>query len=190
MTTPHRRTAAIVALVAAIQVGDSTALPRLAETFEAQARALAARYETSAIAADDLRSIAVQALDHAARALDLDEVRDPGAYLMTCARHAVTKAAQAAERVQQRETPTDLDDLDETLADAAPSPEALYLLAEQRHLLARALESLPAEQREVIEARYLRGMTAPETAEQVGCSLRTVWRRERAALASLRDALS
>src|SRR6266487_4136139 len=49
--------------------------------------------------------------------------------------------------------------------DAAPSPEAAFLSAEQREGLLAAVNELPEDQRTVISLRYLVGLSEHETAE-------------------------
>jgi RNA polymerase sigma factor (sigma-70 family) len=73
--------------------------------------------------------------------------------------------------------------------DAAPSPEAAVLVAEERATLLRALEHLRVEDREVISCRYLLELTEEETAATLGLRRGTVKSRTSRALARLRTHL-
>jgi RNA polymerase sigma-70 factor (ECF subfamily) len=73
--------------------------------------------------------------------------------------------------------------------DAAPSPEAAVLVAEQRETLLRALEGLRDDDREVISCRYLLDLSEEETATALGLRRGTVKSRTSRALARLRDQL-
>jgi RNA polymerase sigma factor (sigma-70 family) len=73
--------------------------------------------------------------------------------------------------------------------DAAPSPEAAVLVAEQRATLLRALESLRADDREVLSCRYLLDLSEEETATALGLRRGTVKSRTSRALTRLRDQL-
>jgi RNA polymerase sigma factor (sigma-70 family) len=73
--------------------------------------------------------------------------------------------------------------------DAAPSPEAAVLVAEQRETLLRALEGLREEDREVISCRYLLDLSEEETAGALGLRRGTVKSRTSRALARLREHL-
>lgn len=70
--------------------------------------------------------------------------------------------------------------------DAAPSPEAAVLVAEQRETLLLALEHLRDEEREVISCRYLLDLSEEETAAALGLRRGTVKSRTSRALARLR----
>ena len=57
-------------------------------------------------------------------------------------------------------------------------------------LVSRALESLPGDEREIVEARFVRGATRGEIAKRLGCSVDTVDRRLKSATSRLRSFLS
>ena len=63
-------------------------------------------------------------------------------------------------------------------------------MAEQRSRVLRALESLTAEQREVVELAFFDTFSHSEIAEKLGRPLGTVKSRIRQAIARLRDLLS
>jgi RNA polymerase sigma-70 factor (ECF subfamily) len=72
--------------------------------------------------------------------------------------------------------------------DAAPSPEAAVLSAEQRETLLAAVEELPEEQRTVIALRYFVGLSEQEVAEALDVPPGTVKSRTSRALERLREA--
>jgi RNA polymerase sigma-70 factor, ECF subfamily len=71
--------------------------------------------------------------------------------------------------------------------DAAPSPEAAYLSAEQREKLFAAVNELPDDQRTVISLRYFVGLSEQEIAEALGLPSGTVKSRTARALERLRE---
>ncbi|TML94580.1 MAG: RNA polymerase sigma factor [Actinobacteria bacterium] len=71
--------------------------------------------------------------------------------------------------------------------DAAPSPEAAFLSAEQRESLLAAVNELPDDQRTVISLRYFVGLSEHETAEALGLPAGTVKSRTARALERLRE---
>jgi RNA polymerase sigma-70 factor (ECF subfamily) len=71
--------------------------------------------------------------------------------------------------------------------DAAPSPEATVLDAERRRELLAALESLPDDQRLVLECRFLLDLSEEETAAVLGIRRGTVKSRTSRALERLRE---
>jgi RNA polymerase sigma-70 factor (ECF subfamily) len=73
--------------------------------------------------------------------------------------------------------------------DAAPSPEAAVLVAEQRETLMRALNGLREQDREVLACRYLLDLSEDETATTLGLRRGTVKSRTSRALARLREHL-
>jgi RNA polymerase sigma-70 factor (ECF subfamily) len=74
----------------------------------------------------------------------------------------------------------------DALEDARPGPEQACSVAEERIQVREALTQLPLEQREVIEATYLEGLSHSEAASLLGQPLGTVKSRIRAGLSSLR----
>lgn len=71
--------------------------------------------------------------------------------------------------------------------DAAPSPEAAVIAAEERRVLLEAIEGLAADDRLVLACRYLVGLTEEETAAVIGRRRGTVKSRTSRALARLRE---
>jgi RNA polymerase sigma-70 factor (ECF subfamily) len=74
--------------------------------------------------------------------------------------------------------------------DAPATPFDSAAQAETRQIVARALATLPAEQRETVELAYFKGLSQTEIAAATGQPLGTVKTRARLALQKLRDALS
>jgi RNA polymerase sigma-70 factor, ECF subfamily len=71
--------------------------------------------------------------------------------------------------------------------DAAPSPEAALLTAEQRAGLLAAVEELPEDQRAVVALRYFVGLSEHEVGEALGVPQGTVKSRTARALERLRE---
>src|SRR5262249_26130284 len=69
------------------------------------------------------------------------------------------------------------------------SPETRAAMSEQQRAVARALEALPPEQRELIECAYFQGLTQSELAERFGLPLGTVKTRVRTGMITLRREL-
>ena len=72
---------------------------------------------------------------------------------------------------------------------AGSTPEDSAALGEQQRAVARALASLPAEQRVLIEQAYFLGLTQSELAERFKLPLGTVKTRIRTGMISLREQL-
>jgi RNA polymerase sigma-70 factor (ECF subfamily) len=71
--------------------------------------------------------------------------------------------------------------------DAAPSPEATVLAAEERRRLLAALDELPEASRHVLVCRYLLELSEQETASALGLRRGTVKSRTARALERLRE---
>ncbi|PWT83438.1 MAG: hypothetical protein C5B57_06820 [Blastocatellia bacterium] len=69
------------------------------------------------------------------------------------------------------------------------SPEARAAMSEQQRAVARALEALPLEQRQLIEYAYFQGLTQSELAERFGLPLGTVKTRVRTGMMTLKREL-
>src|SRR5919204_3985918 len=76
---------------------------------------------------------------------------------------------------------------EEPSGDAAPSPEAALLDAEQRAHLLAAVEELPEDARLVVACRYFLGLSEEETAAALGIRRGTVKSRTSRALGRLRE---
>jgi RNA polymerase sigma-70 factor (ECF subfamily) len=73
--------------------------------------------------------------------------------------------------------------------DAGTSPETWVTQSEREHVVARALETLPADQRQLIEHAYFLGLTQSELAARFSLPLGTVKTRIRTGMSSLRHQL-
>jgi RNA polymerase sigma-70 factor (ECF subfamily) len=69
---------------------------------------------------------------------------------------------------------------------AADNPETRAALGEQQRTVARALDALPRDQRELIEQAYFLGLTQSELAEKFALPLGTVKTRIRTGMMALR----
>ena len=69
------------------------------------------------------------------------------------------------------------------------SPETRAALSEQQRAIARALDALPPEQRQLIEYAYFQGLTQSEMAERFNLPLGTVKTRVRTGLMTLKREL-
>ncbi|HET7233889.1 MAG TPA: sigma-70 family RNA polymerase sigma factor [Longimicrobium sp.] len=76
------------------------------------------------------------------------------------------------------------------IGSAPPSPLDSAHDDEVRRVVARAVATLPPEQRETVELAYFRGLSQSEIAQTTGQPLGTVKTRARLALQKLREALS
>jgi RNA polymerase sigma-70 factor (ECF subfamily) len=78
---------------------------------------------------------------------------------------------------------------DRPSGDAAPSPEAAVLAADERATLLAAVNRLREEDRMVLGYRFFLGLSEAETAGALGCALGTVKSRQSRALRRLRSQL-
>jgi RNA polymerase sigma-70 factor, ECF subfamily len=107
----------------------------------------------------------------------------PAAWLVRVARNrAIDRLRANAVRIRAVES----------VPEPAPveSPEKAAAATEQQRAIARALETLPPEQRVLIEQAYFLGLTQSELAEQFKLPLGTVKTRIRTGMMALRQQLS
>lgn len=107
----------------------------------------------------------------------------PGAWLARIARNRAIDRLRANSLRQRAVESAPL-----PVADA--SPEAQARASEQQRRIARALETLPAEQRVLIEQAYFLGLTQSELADRFKLPLGTVKTRIRMGMMALRQLLS
>ncbi len=103
---------------------------------------------------------------------------------------ALTRSACARRRRGLKNQPMAHDDEAPEPQDEAPSPEEGAARRELELELARALDGLSDEHREVIVLRDVEGLTAPEAAEALGISVDALKSRLHRARESLRRALA
>ena len=107
----------------------------------------------------------------------------PAAWLVRIARNrAIDRLRANAVRLRAAESAPP--------PEPAASPESSASVSERRRAVARALESLPADQRVLIEQAYFLGLTQSELAERFELPLGTVKTRIRTAMFALREQLS
>jgi RNA polymerase sigma factor (sigma-70 family) len=137
-------------------------------------------------AEDILHDVVVRAISN----LDsLEPVRDLGAWLWASAKNAVIDAWRKRGR-RAAAGETDVEDFDAVVDEAWRSIPDESERVELLTALERAVESLPAEQREVIVAQVLNGETFKSISERTGTPIETLAARKRYALAKLRRALT
>jgi RNA polymerase sigma-70 factor (ECF subfamily) len=107
----------------------------------------------------------------------------PAAWLLGIARHrAIDRLRANTVRVRAVESAPE--------PQPADNPEARASISEQQRAVARALESLPPDQRMLIEQAYFLGLTQSELAERFTLPLGTVKTRIRTGMLALREQLS
>ena len=107
----------------------------------------------------------------------------PAAWLVRIARNrAIDRLRANAVRLRAVESAPAAANVD--------NPEAQATASEQQRVVARALESLPSDQRTLIEEAYFLGMTQSELADKFKLPLGTVKTRIRAGMQALRQQLS
>ena len=113
-------------------------------------------------------------------------------WLTTIARSRALDRLRANRR-RQEEAMSDLSDTKrmavEETARRGDDPASGAEVSERRALVRQALLALPAEQREVLELAYFRGLSQTEIAERTGQPLGTIKTRVRLAMEKLRDRL-
>ena len=77
-----------------------------------------------------------------------------------------------------------------SLQDEAANPEESTALSEERKRIQKALDQLPAEQRQLLELAYFNGLSHSELASRLGQPLGTVKTRIRMGMTTLREILN
>jgi RNA polymerase sigma-70 factor (ECF subfamily) len=170
-------------LIARARTGDESAYAALvAQTREAALRTASLILGDAAEAEDAVQEATVKAY----RALD--RFRD-GAPFRPWLLQIVANEARNRRRAAGRRAELARRAMDEghPSGDAAPSPEAAVLAAEQRAVLARAIGDLREEDRQVIAARYYLELSEAETAAALAWPRGTVKSRLSRALGRLRS---
>ena len=109
----------------------------------------------------------------------------PAAWLVRIARNrAIDRLRANAVRLRAVESAAS-----PPAAESGDNPESRAVLTEQQRAVGRALDSLPPEQRVLIEQAYFLGLTQSELAERFKLPLGTVKTRIRTGMIALRDQL-
>jgi RNA polymerase sigma-70 factor (ECF subfamily) len=110
----------------------------------------------------------------------------PLAWMMTIARsRAIDRLRSGKHEAHSKES---IDSIGEATANTI-SPEEATVNSERQRIVRSALETLSAEQREVIELAYFSGLSHSEIALRLGQPLGTVKTRTRLGMIKLRDLL-
>ncbi|HVR30318.1 MAG TPA: sigma-70 family RNA polymerase sigma factor [Thermoanaerobaculia bacterium] len=172
-------------LLARIAERDESALGVLYDRFAPTLLAICARILGSAGDADDVvQEVFLQVWRQASR---YDPARSSvSGWLSLIAR------SRAIDRLRNRRVADRVaaeSHVEDPRTDASPEGLRNVFFAERRARISGALQALPAEQREVIELAFFRGLTQNEIAERTGTPLGTVKTRTLLAMKKLRKAL-
>jgi len=167
--------------------GDRDAFDQLYRRYSPPAYGLAYRLTGQQILAQDVVHEAFMALWRAPEAFDPAR----GAFrsfFLSLVHHRAVDTVRREERLRKRQDrasnlePVVDEDVAEDVVDAAD-------IADRRLEVRAALETLPPEQRQVLEMAYFQGMTQIQIAEQIQIPLGTVKTRTLAAMRKMRRAL-
>jgi len=173
------------ALIKRVADGDSSALTTLYDSTSRLVFGLILRVVTDRSSAEEVLLDVYTQVWRQASTYDAKRGA-PLAWLMMIARtRGIDRLRSGKHEHQHKES---LDAIGEVTASNA-SPEADTVTAERRELVRSALETLSAEQREVIELAYYSGLSHSEIALRLGQPLGTVKTRTRLGMMKLRDML-
>ena len=173
-----------VEVIHAIARGDEQALACLYDRYRLILFGLLVRIVNSREEAEDvLQEVFMQVWR---RAADFNELRGkPFTWLVTLTRsRGIDRVRSLAAR--ERVAKAGAADPEEAVSDA--SDDAFK--AEQRGIIAKALNSLPDEQRKALLLAYFEGLTQSEIATRLGAPLGTVKTRMRSGMIKLRELLA
>ena len=112
----------------------------------------------------------------------------PRGWIMSVAHHKIIDLIRSQRRTTVNTDPVDYETLD-LLPDGGVSTEAQVEQSLDRERIMRALETIPANQREVIMLAYFGGLSQSEMAEKLYLPLGTIKTRVRLAMLKLRTVL-
>jgi RNA polymerase sigma-70 factor, ECF subfamily len=167
--------------------GDRAAFDELYKRYAAPAYGLAYRLTGQQILAQDVVHDAFMALWRAPEAYDPAR----GAFrtfFLSLVHHRAVDTVRREERLRKRQErasnlePSHDEDVAEDVVDEA-------FLGDRRREVRAALQTLPPEQKQVLELAYFQGMTQVQIAAKVGIPIGTVKTRTLAAMKKLRRAL-
>lgn len=168
--------------------GDRGAFDELYRRYGPPAYGLAVRLTGQQILAQDVVHDAFMALWRAPEAFDPAR----GAFrtfFLSLVHHRAVDTVRREERIRKRQDrASNLESL--ASEDVAEDVVDSAFLGDRRREVHTALDTLPPEQRQVLEMAYFAGMTQAKIAEQLGIPLGTVKTRTLAAMKKLRLMLS
>jgi RNA polymerase sigma factor (sigma-70 family) len=167
--------------------GDQSAFDELYKRYSPPAYGLAYRLTGQQVLAQDVVHDAFMALWRAPEAYDPAR----GAFrtfFLSLVHHRAVDTVRREERLRKRqERASNLEPTHDE--DVAEDVVAEAFLGDRRREVRAALQTLPPEQKQVLELAYFQGMTQVQIAEQVGIPIGTVKTRTLAAMKKLRRAL-
>lgn len=124
-----------------------------------------------------------------------DALEDGAAWLFHVSRNKIAdhyrrKRVRAETSVDRILEESEMEDIFEMVGSSVVGPRREAERKELRRAIARALQELPSEQRDVFVRTELRGMRFRELSEATGESINTLLSRKRYAVLKLREALS
>jgi RNA polymerase sigma-70 factor (ECF subfamily) len=170
-----------------LQTGDRRAFDEFYKRYSPSAYGLALRITGRQVLAQDVVHDAFLALWRAPQAYDPTRGLFR-TFFLSLVHHRAVDTVRREERLRRREEhvsnlePFLGEDVAEGVVDAA-------FIGERRKEVRAALETLPPEQRKVLEMAYFDGMTQMQIATQLGIPIGTVKTRTLAAMRKLRRAL-
>jgi RNA polymerase sigma-70 factor (ECF subfamily) len=177
-------------LVARMSAGDDAALAQLYDRWSRPVFSLVLHLVRDA---DDAEDVVEEAFWQAWRqASRYDRSRgEVGTWILTIARTRALDRLRSRRRLREEPlTPVTLGDSDGGGATSgSEDPAAKAEASERRAVVAKALQTLPKEQREVLELAYFAGLSQSEIADRTGQPLGTVKTRTRLAAQKLRECL-
>ena len=173
-----------LALVAEAKAGSYEAFEELVSRYESKIYRLGVNITGNSEDAEDVLQDAFVQVWKTVRSFD-DQRGKPLAWLIMLTR------SRAIDRLRSRQTRARATEAaGQELAGDPPLPAEEAAAAENRSLVRRVVQTLPAEQRQPIELAYFGGLTQTEIATQLGQPLGTVKTRMRAGMLRLREQLS
>lgn len=174
------------ALIRQYRSGDREAISRLIERHSRRVR----NYIRMMVKDHDLtEDIFQETFIKAVRVIDEGRYCDNGKFLSWVLRIAHNQVIDHFRNRRQNKSVTESDagyDVLGTLKFADPTIEDALVSEQIERDIRSLVESLPAEQREVVRMRYFAGLSFKEIAEQTGVSINTALGRMRYALINLR----
>ena len=178
-------------LVALYLAGDESAYNELVERHLKTVYSFVVRFVGNAQDAEDIvQETFVKAWKHAKRYRS--EASSFKTWVMRIARNSAIDHLRKRKALtfSQFDTPEGVNILAETLADAAPLPEELFMKKEDSEHLSEALQKLPAGIRDILLLHYDSGLTFLEIGELLGEPQNTIKSRHYRAMGALRKLLA